>query len=77
MPDDVADAGFDLDDGATGRVGITLITALKVAICGFTPARDPMRTDLFDFTLPDDRIALRPASPRDAARSGGAAGRGG
>ena len=27
-----------------------------------------MRTDLFDFTLPDDRIALRPASPRDAAR---------
>src|SRR5271163_851039 len=27
-----------------------------------------MRTDLFDFTLPDYRIALRPASPRDAAR---------
>jgi S-adenosylmethionine:tRNA ribosyltransferase-isomerase len=27
-----------------------------------------MRTDLFDFELPDDRIALRPASPRDAAR---------
>jgi S-adenosylmethionine:tRNA ribosyltransferase-isomerase len=27
-----------------------------------------MRTDLFDFTLPEDRIALRPASPRDAAR---------
>ena len=27
-----------------------------------------MRTDLFDFDLPDDRIALRPASPRDAAR---------
>lgn len=27
-----------------------------------------MRTDLFDFTLPDDRIALRPASPRDSAR---------
>ena len=27
-----------------------------------------MRTDLFDFTLPTDRIALRPASPRDAAR---------
>jgi S-adenosylmethionine:tRNA ribosyltransferase-isomerase len=27
-----------------------------------------MRTDLFDFDLPDDRIALDPASPRDAAR---------
>jgi S-adenosylmethionine:tRNA ribosyltransferase-isomerase len=27
-----------------------------------------MRTDLFDFALPDDRIALRPAKPRDAAR---------
>src|SRR5271168_2250766 len=27
-----------------------------------------MRTDLFDFALPQDRIALRPASPRDGAR---------
>jgi len=27
-----------------------------------------MRTDLFDFELPEDRIALTPASPRDAAR---------
>src|SRR5262245_23492894 len=27
-----------------------------------------MRTDLFDFDLPADRIALRPISPRDAAR---------
>src|SRR6202158_5546955 len=27
-----------------------------------------MRTDLFDFELPADRIALRPASPRDAAK---------
>src|ERR1700743_761951 len=27
-----------------------------------------MNVDLFDFTLPPDRIALRPASPRDAAR---------
>jgi S-adenosylmethionine:tRNA ribosyltransferase-isomerase len=27
-----------------------------------------MRTSLFDFELPADRIALRPASPRDAAR---------
>jgi S-adenosylmethionine:tRNA ribosyltransferase-isomerase len=29
---------------------------------------NPMRTDLFDFDLPEDRIALRPASPRDSAR---------
>src|SRR3954447_26031022 len=28
----------------------------------------PMRTDLFDFDLPPESIALRPASPRDAAR---------
>jgi S-adenosylmethionine:tRNA ribosyltransferase-isomerase len=27
-----------------------------------------MRTDLFDFDLPADRIALRPVQPRDAAR---------
>jgi S-adenosylmethionine:tRNA ribosyltransferase-isomerase len=27
-----------------------------------------MRTDLFDFELPAERIALRPAAPRDAAR---------
>ncbi len=27
-----------------------------------------MRVDLFDFLLPSDRIALRPASPRDSAR---------
>lgn len=27
-----------------------------------------MRTDLFDFDLPPERIALRPASPRDAAK---------
>jgi len=27
-----------------------------------------MRTDLFDFELPADRIALRPVQPRDAAR---------
>ena len=27
-----------------------------------------MRTDLFDFELPNESIALRPASPRDSAR---------
>jgi S-adenosylmethionine:tRNA ribosyltransferase-isomerase len=32
------------------------------------PRCSSMRTDLFDFVLPEDRIALRPASPRDSAR---------
>jgi S-adenosylmethionine:tRNA ribosyltransferase-isomerase len=27
-----------------------------------------MRTDLFDFALPEDRIALRPVAPRDSSR---------
>ncbi|MGO8019920.1 S-adenosylmethionine:tRNA ribosyltransferase-isomerase, partial [Rhizobium leguminosarum] len=27
-----------------------------------------MRVDLFDFDLPDEHIALRPAEPRDSAR---------
>ena len=27
-----------------------------------------MRVDLFDFDLPQNRIALRPARPRDSAR---------
>jgi S-adenosylmethionine:tRNA ribosyltransferase-isomerase len=27
-----------------------------------------MRTDLFEFALPEERIALRPAAPRDSAR---------
>jgi S-adenosylmethionine:tRNA ribosyltransferase-isomerase len=30
--------------------------------------RHAMRVDLFDFELPPERIALRPAEPRDAAR---------
>ena len=30
--------------------------------------KDAMRVDLFDFDLPPERIALTPASPRDAAR---------
>src|SRR5687768_9407478 len=31
-------------------------------------AQSSMLVDLFDFDLPPERIALRPASPRDAAR---------
>jgi S-adenosylmethionine:tRNA ribosyltransferase-isomerase len=36
-----------------------------------------VRVDLFDFELPSDRIALRPASPRDSARLLRAGGEGG
>lgn len=32
------------------------------------PPSQGMRTDLFDFELPPERIALRPVTPRDAAR---------
>jgi S-adenosylmethionine:tRNA ribosyltransferase-isomerase len=48
--------------------GIRLLT--KVMGCRIKPGNDKriMRTDLFDFDLPADRIALRPAVPRDAAR---------
>jgi S-adenosylmethionine:tRNA ribosyltransferase-isomerase len=34
----------------------------------FQTLRWHMRVDLFDFDLPEDRIALRPARPRDSAR---------
>jgi S-adenosylmethionine:tRNA ribosyltransferase-isomerase len=37
-------------------------------IASVITSRTPMRTDLFDFELPADNIALRPASPRDSAR---------
>ncbi len=33
-----------------------------------SPGDEPLRVDQFDFDLPDDRIALRPITPRDAAR---------
>src|SRR3954454_7404167 len=38
--------------------------------CRVEPGNDglSMRTDLFDFDLPPENIALRPASPRDSAR---------
>lgn len=34
----------------------------------FAVPNSQMRTDLFDFHLPPERIALRPAQPRDSAR---------
>ena len=36
--------------------------------CGCSNPNSPLRTDLFDFDLPDALIALRPVHPRDAAR---------
>ena len=47
-----------------------------VMLLAGAPAHPPllMRTDLFDFELPEERIALHPASPRDAARHAGGAG---
>jgi len=36
-----------------------------VTVMGYTI---PMRVDLFDFELPPERIALRPATPRESAR---------
>ena len=43
------------------------MAGLVPAIHVFDRARR-MKTDLFDFELPADRVALRPAVPRDAAR---------
>src|ERR1700704_2883785 len=41
--------------------------ATRLRAWGASPG-PAMRTDLFDFALPADRIALRPRSPRDVAR---------
>ena len=52
-------------------LGVTLIAVQgsRYARCNAPESsKEPMRTDLFDFALPEDRIALRPASPRDSAR---------
>jgi S-adenosylmethionine:tRNA ribosyltransferase-isomerase len=39
-----------------------------MTLSGNAERRLAMRTDLFDFELPPESIALRPASPRDSAR---------
>ena len=54
----------------SGRVG-SRAGSTPARLHGSAPAPDPqalMRVDLFDFDLPADRIALRPARPRDSAR---------
>src|SRR5262249_22302899 len=60
MPDDIADALLDLDDGGGWHV---YDFTVRLAFLN-----NSMRTDLFDFSLPAERIALRPVRPRDAAR---------
>ena len=40
---------------------------LSIRLWGALP-RNSMRVDLFDFALPPEQIALRPAEPRDSAR---------
>ena len=63
MPDHIADALLDLDDGG----GRHVYSEVRIR-AEMTAADHIMRTDLFDFDLPPERIALRPARPRDAAR---------
>lgn len=52
-------------------VGSLVISTTRPMPCraGFDISRAiAMRVDLFDFDLPEDNIALRPANPRDSAR---------
>src|SRR5688572_3416694 len=50
------------------RPSFALRNGRKLATKDVVGNRPAMRTDLFDFPLPPERIALRPARPRDAAR---------
>jgi S-adenosylmethionine:tRNA ribosyltransferase-isomerase len=59
--------------GLHGRPAIAQIWAetaghARPSASGKAIDRGSMRTDQFDFALPEDRIALRPTSPRDCAR---------
>src|SRR5258706_28946 len=65
---------------ASCSIGLSMASwrrpAARTAPAPAAPAKSPnpsltrknMCTSLFDFDLPTDRMALRPASPRDAAR---------
>ena len=53
----------------THACDLILRDAAKTPLLRMRRAVEPtMRTDLFDFELPAENIALRPASPRDSAR---------
>jgi S-adenosylmethionine:tRNA ribosyltransferase-isomerase len=51
---------------SSGKGGASQI--VLPATAGRTTSVDPMDVNIFDFELPADRIALRPANPRDSAR---------
>jgi S-adenosylmethionine:tRNA ribosyltransferase-isomerase len=56
-------------DWAEGTRSFRIHPCLRALACAARRRNeDAMRVDLFDFELPPERIALRPASPRDAAR---------
>jgi S-adenosylmethionine:tRNA ribosyltransferase-isomerase len=60
-----------LDAGCRRRLIVILLepALARMRGAGFAlPGTAFMRVDLFDFDLPDERIALRPAEPRDSAR---------
>src|ERR1043166_5741561 len=47
---------------------MTAVDGTSMTRIRWSDADHSMRTDLFDFPLPPERIALRPARPRDSAR---------
>ena len=47
---------------------VSAYLAMRAGSSRWRDASGAMRVDLFDFELPPDRIALRPARPRDSAR---------
>ena len=56
------------DSDATGGILMVPGVGAWAVSCSRAVIRLTVRVDLFDFDLPDERIALRPAEPRDAAR---------
>src|SRR5262245_56380716 len=64
--------------GPNGSMGATLIRPgcpgdsvspnSRELLARMRRSESGLRTDLFDFDLPAERVALRPASPRDSAR---------
>ncbi len=53
---------------ASRRANPDKMLTVRVAADAGVSAQSPVRVDDFDYHLPEELIALRPASPRDAAR---------